>query len=235
MIRADGEALAAAAELGLDAKTPSCPDWTVGTLLGHITLVHHFVGETLRLGGANPFESRLEVPQPARDDAAIAEFRAGLDRLLDAFSATADDAPAWNWSARPQVAAFWKRRMTHETAVHRWDTQRAHGRDEPIDGVLAVDGVDEVLDTVVPANLPADANLGGTLHLHATDPDGEWLVSVAGGTIDVRREHAKGDAAVRGTASDLMLFLWGRLGADALDIHGDPSVVARWRTVGITG
>ena len=33
--RADGDRLAAVAELGLDAAVPSCPGWTVEDLVGH--------------------------------------------------------------------------------------------------------------------------------------------------------------------------------------------------------
>ncbi|HEV7888142.1 MAG TPA: hypothetical protein VGO92_11335, partial [Acidimicrobiales bacterium] len=68
-------------------------------------------------------------------------------------------------------------------------------------------------------------------HLHATDVPGEWLVSFEGGVVDVQRGHAKGDAALRGTASDLFLFLWGRAGPDALEVFGDPAVVEAWRQV----
>ncbi len=45
----------------------------------------------------------------------------------------------------------------------------------------------------------------------------------------VTREHAKGDVAARGTASDLLLFLYGRADADRLDVFGDAALLARWR------
>jgi predicted lipid carrier protein YhbT len=45
----------------------------------------------------------------------------------------------------------------------------------------------------------------------------------------VTREHAKGDVAARGTASDLLLFLYGRIDADGLDVFGDAALLARWR------
>jgi hypothetical protein len=44
----------------------------------------------------------------------------------------------------------------------------------------------------------------------------------------VTREHAKGDVAVRGTASDLLLFLWGRLPGERLEVLGDASLVGRY-------
>ena len=47
-------------------------------------------------------------------------------------------------------------------------------------------------------------------------------------------EHAKGDVAARGTASDLLLFLWGRVPADTLEVFGDADLLARFRQA-ITG
>ena len=43
------------------------------------------------------------------------------------------------------------------------------------------------------------------------------------------REHAKGDVAARGTASDLLLFLWGRVPATALEVFGDAELLDRFQ------
>jgi hypothetical protein len=45
----------------------------------------------------------------------------------------------------------------------------------------------------------------------------------------VTREHAKGDVAARGSASDLLRFLWGRAAADQLEVFGDGEALARFR------
>jgi hypothetical protein len=67
------------------------------------------------------------------------------------------------------------------------------------------------------------------VHLHCTDTEGEWLIVRAGDDLVVTREHAKGDVAARGTASDLMLYLWGRVGADPLEVFGDAAALTRFR------
>ena len=67
-----------------------------------------------------------------------------------------------------------------------------------------------------------------TVHLHCTDAEGEWLVANRDGEVTVTQEHAKGDVAARGTASDLLLFLWGRVPADALEVFGDADLLARF-------
>ncbi len=45
----------------------------------------------------------------------------------------------------------------------------------------------------------------------------------------VTREHAKGDVAARGPASDLLLLLYGRLDLDAVEVLGDAAVLETWR------
>ena len=66
---------------------------------------------------------------------------------------------------------------------------------------------------------------GETVHLHCTDTP---RTRVASGSSRSRptarrstREHAKGDVAARGTASDLLLFLWGRVDPTQLEVFGD--------------
>ena len=89
--------------------------------------------------------------------------------------------------------------MAHELAVHRYDAELAHGTPGPFDPDMAVDGIDEFYDVLVPFSarrwerpLPA-----GSLHLHRTDGPGEWLVRAVDGAVVATHEHAKGDVAVR--------------------------------------
>jgi predicted lipid carrier protein YhbT len=72
-----------------------------------------------------------------------------------------------------------------------------------------------------------------SLHLHATDAPGEWVVTVGGGAVDVREEHGKADVALRGTAPDLYLLLWHRVSPEAVAVLGDGAALERFlaRTV----
>ncbi len=47
--------------------------------------------------------------------------------------------------------------------------------------------------------------------------------------IHLTREHAKGDVAVRGPASDVLLVLMGRKTMDAADVLGDAPLFERFR------
>jgi hypothetical protein len=57
---------------------------------------------------------------------------------------------------------------------------------------------------------------------------GEWTVTEGGDGFTVVREHAKGDCAIRGTASDIILALWRRVPLSELDVVGDRDVAERF-------
>ena len=121
--------------------------------------------------------------------------------------------------------------MANETAIHRWDGERAAGEPPPIEPDLARDGMAEMLEVFVPLmrRRPAVEATGETYHFHCTDGDGEWIVRFGADGVDVQAEHAKGDVAVRGPASDLFLWLWNRLPDDRVEALGDAALLGRWR------
>jgi uncharacterized protein (TIGR03083 family) len=149
--------------------------------------------------------------------------------LADALATAGPDLALWSWTP-DATSGFWARRQAHETAIHRYDAQLATGRTEPIEHALAVDGIDEFF-ALIPFWPWADRvrGAGETLHFHCTDGDGEWLARLGSEGLVVTREHAKGDVAARGSASDLLLFLYGRVPPDALEVFGDASLLTRWR------
>ena len=188
-----------------------------------------------------PNARRLGRPDDAPTGAALVPyFRDGARELLDTLAAA--DPAASVWTFRPdRTAAFWYRRPAHETAVHRVDAQSAAGTPSPIDAELAVRRHRRVPHRVRARAWPdglADLG-GGTIHFHCTDVEGEWLIAPTGDDVVVTAEHAKGDVAARGTASDLLLFLWGRVPANRLEVFGDAALLDRFATgsgrQGVTG
>jgi hypothetical protein len=119
--------------------------------------------------------------------------------------------------------------MAQEVALHRYDAQLAAGSPAPLDTALAIDGVAVFRSLMVGRDREGD--LGGSLHLHATDGDCEWVIRSEGGLLVPAPGHEKADVAVRGAASDLDLFLWNRLPVSALDVVGDAAVAERWGEV----
>jgi hypothetical protein len=142
----------------------------------------------------------------------------------------------WTYYPPDQTAAFVARRTCHEIAVHRVDLQRVRGEAEPIAPEVAVDGIDEILEVLVPTRRDLEERLSGasgrTLHLHGTDTDGaEWLLTLAPDGLGVRREHAKGDLALRGATGDLELLLFQRPPWGEVQRFGDDTVLDEFHRV----
>jgi uncharacterized protein (TIGR03083 family) len=224
-LQSDAADLAVAARAaGLGAPVPACPGWDVEKLVRHTGRVFTSCAAVVRERGPVDFESMPTMP---KGDGTIEAFEERAAALADALAGLPEDVPVWNWfGIEPPIPGFYHRRMAQEVAIHRWDAQAAAGTTAPIDTALAVDGLDEFLTMFLSQQ---DVDLGGSLHFHATDADAEWLLRPgADGKVVATKEHAKADAAVRGTASDLDLFLVNRVPASALDVVGDAAIAERW-------
>ena len=229
-IPGDARALAAAARAsGSDAPVPSCSEWTMSKLVKHTGTIHRWViGVIDQQGPISPAELDLGIPESEADYPEWLET--GASALVSALAAQDPEGDLWAWGADQHVR-FWSRRMAHETAVHRWDGETALGAPTPIERALAVDGIDERFENLpssisrTPAGVEALVGDGESIHLHATDTDGEWLIRFTPDGLVVTREHSKGDVAVRGTASDLLLLTLGREPASPLEIFGDEAML----------
>ena len=224
-LRRDGDALADAAAGNVEASVPGCPGWTVQDLVVHTGEVHRFWKQIAerRLQDARAVDRASN--EPGHDDL-LDWFRDGVARLADILEHADGSIPVWSWSAQKNIA-FIQRRMPQETAVHRWDAESATGSEQPIEPELARDGIDEFLDIFLPAEKSSFDGHGETIHLHQTDGGGEWVLELGPEGVDVERGHRKGDAAVRGTGSDLLLMLWRRIPPSSLEVIGDEAPVER--------
>lgn len=241
-LREDANAFRAVAmEADLSAPVPTCPEWTVIDLVHHLGGVYRWVCAHANRGVTSKPEPELRqelmlsnFPGPETTVSWWEEQASAVVKVLDALD---PQLPAWNWAPRAKLAGFWHRRMAHETAVHRWDLQMAQGMAEPIDARLAADGVSEVLDSWLPAGRrrgPKDRF--GVVQLIGTDVDHEWFLRLRGeGVALLDRATILDDtdpreqAVAAGTASDLNLALWGRIGFDVLDVSGDESLLSAVR------
>ncbi len=223
----DGLAMADAAEAaGPAAPITGCPGWDTAELIWHLTQVHYFWG-TIVDGRLLDPDQVPPLERPGEFDALLERLRSGVRWIAGVLTAADPAAPVWTW-ARQQDVAFVIRHQAQETAVHRWDAERAAGRPFAIDPAIAADAIDEFFEHTGVARRDTAEAVGGAVHLHATDADGEWTISEdAAGTLAVQRGHRRGDAAVRGTASDLLLLLYRRTGREALEAHGDMQVLER--------
>jgi uncharacterized protein (TIGR03083 family) len=217
----DGARIAALASSHAGAPIPTCPDWTMTQLAEHVAWVLAWLSDAAAQG-VSPDVTAMQIP-PSLDDgvrAAIAKVE-GLDPAV----------PAWTW-ANPNggdTLQWYFRRLAQEILVHRLDAELGAGDVTAVDPVLAADGVDEFCEVFVPVSSGvADAN-GETLHLHATDAECEWLLTMRPEGVEATPGHAKGDAAIRAAAVDLLLLSWGRDPLGEIEVFGDEEVVRRYR------
>lgn len=222
IITAEADALAAAAE-GADGTAPvPGTDWTLDDLLDHVgRLMWLFAGRTRKALGGDFYGTE----RPEGVDR-VTWFRDGAAMLSGQLAEAPDDLAIKTWAGMSSPA-WLRRRVAHELTVHRWDAEAAGGHPTPIGATVAADGIDEFLDEFTP--LAEVGEVAGTIHLHATDGDGEWFVDPTGGTVAWRHAHEKGDVAVRGATGDLLLVLWSRLPTSTVEVLGDESVLDRWR------
>lgn len=231
VLPAEATALAGAARsVGPDATVPAVPEWTMAKLVKHVGTTHRWAAANVAATGARVTPRDLDLALP-EDVATLPDWlETGAAELATVLAAADPDAPAWTWGDDHR-AGFWARRMVHETAVHRWDAESATGVQVPFRPDLAVDGIDERLEILVPSmefNAAGPAALSGageSIHLHATDVAGEWLLRFGPDGFEWSHEHAKGDLAVRGPASDLLLVLVGRRDLQGLEVFGDVGVL----------
>lgn len=227
VLEREGALLSAAARHDPAAEVPTCPGWRVDDLLRHVSVTHRWCERIVR----ERMTARAELETPPSHDS-LSWYEAGLSQLVRTLRDTDPSTPVWTFSPADRTARFWARRQAHETQVHRVDAELATGKVTPIDPAVAIDGIAESLEVMAPRMARAGLAAGGTVHLHATDVEGEWLIRFLDRAIEVEEGHAKGDAAVRGPAADLYLWLWGRDDGAGLEVFGDPA--AADRLVGLT-
>jgi uncharacterized protein (TIGR03083 family) len=218
----------AKAVAGADPETvvPTCPDWPLRVLVGHIGQAHRWAAGIVASGPA-------PVPDPF--DAEPGEWsswlREGADQLADAVLA-AGDRPVWTYLGE-RKAAFWLRRMTHDTCVHYADAALATGTPFTVAPDLAADAISEWLavlaDPAARTIRPAFAELRGsgqTLSFR-TDTEG-WLVTRTPDGVEWTRGTGVADATLTGPVADLLLVLTRRRPPDLVTVAGDRALLDHW-------
>ncbi|MBP2477900.1 uncharacterized protein (TIGR03083 family) [Crossiella equi] len=192
----------AVADLDPDSTVPTCPEWTVRTLVGHLGQAHRWAAETVRGSPSPPPDPRVAEAVPPTEWAGW--LAAGAAGLVAAVRAADGVVPTF---VGPLPALFWLRRMVHDTAVHHADAVLTAGREFRVPAELAADTITEGLELIsspVTATVaPALAELGGTgqtLGFRPTDGERGW---VARRTPDGVRWAREGGATWLGGAAAL--------------------------------
>lgn len=227
----------------LAQRVPSCPDWDLRTLAEHLGQAHRFAASNVERRVTGPGDIADREAAPA-DPAALPEWLTeGAERLVAAVRDAGPDLPVWNFTGFDQRAAFWLRRMVHETAVHRADVALTVAAPYRLEADIAADAISEWLLLVTspgaaarrPDLAAAIRGSGQTLHLHATDEPslgeaGEWVIERGPEAVTWTHGHRKADAAARGLASDLLLMVMRRIPPhdDRIELLGDAGLFEHW-------
>jgi uncharacterized protein (TIGR03083 family) len=230
----DARSLLAAAQTDWGRPVPHCPEWDAADLVRHMGSIFIWMAAIVT--------SRQRISRPALDPAPAdpAElprwYLASLDRTLDVLGSADPSSETWTFSSTgDRRVAWWTRRLAVEVAIHRWDAQHAVAADggpspDPLDGDVAAAGIEEFMIEFLPGMLAQETieGLGGTLHLHSTDGPAEWWIDLdtAGPAVS---GHIKADTAIRGTRSDLLLWLTNRSSPDSLQVVGRKELLDSWK------
>ena len=220
-VRADAAVVRAAAQLAPDAAVPDLDGWTALTVLEHLGDVYMHKVEVLRLG-----HPPGRWPPPGPDPEPFAWFDSALAQLLDELGSRAPGEPAWTFASFDQSVGFWHRRMAHESAIHRQDSEGAVGARTPIDDVLAVDGIDEILGlfAAVPTSDTEVTPRRGTVDVQAGGAS--WRLDVRPRRLTVTAGPVeRADVTLAGLPDAVLWWLWR--GVDlGLEITGDGDLLA---------
>jgi uncharacterized protein (TIGR03083 family) len=209
---------------GLDARVPTCPEWTVRELVAHQGRVHRWAaglvcGEPVDDAARAVWEREgSSHPDP------LSWLRDGAVQLAGAIDDAPEDLQAVVFlEDAPAPRAFWARRQCHETTIHAVDALAASlGRPPRADEVwiesdLASDGIDELLGgflTQRRSRLRCEEE--SLLVVAPDDTDDVWEVFLGPRPAVTTRRTAMTaadddpDWELTGSAVELYLRLWNR-------------------------
>lgn len=225
LIRTSSDTMIEIGESSPSVPVPRYQGWSITDLLAHTGKVH-------RRTTAIVSQSLAERPPAAEepDSGVVDWFAAGVSEMIDVLRSADPSTPCWGFGESPTVQ-FWIRRMSLETAVHRWDAESAVGVAEPFDPAIAADGIDEVRTMWLGA-VPVDPSggYGPIVVFDPVDADGTWTLVADEERYRLVAGDMDAPCRVRGPASDIYLAILSRLHG-RLEERGEIDALARWRTV----
>jgi uncharacterized protein (TIGR03083 family) len=222
---------------------PHCPDWDAAGLVRHMGGIFPWMAAIVATGERVNRRS-LEPGPPENTDGLPAWYLAGLSRAIEVLGSADPESPVWTFSSLgDQRAGWWCRRLPVEVAVHRWDAEHAVTDEDQggaaaqsIDGDVAAAGIEEFVVEFLPGLLSQEDLEGftGTLHLAATDGPVEWWIDLDDGGKVIESGGERGEAGreadttIRGTRSDLLLWLNNREPLETVEVAGNQKILDRW-------
>ncbi|MEU2167825.1 maleylpyruvate isomerase N-terminal domain-containing protein [Micromonospora chersina] len=227
---------AVAAAPSLDMPVPTHPDRTLFDLVRHVGMGRRKAAAIVAAGPADapPEKSAWETGTgtPREREALLAWWNESVERLTSVLREAGPDRGCWTWwgdSQSPQTSGAWARRQVPEIAVHTYDVQLTVGEPEPLPDEVALDGFDDCQFTLCstdvawphePALVDYHAIEGRSWRLRLSH-DGAWATRLGEPAASENPDPDTADASARATASDLVLFFYGRIPPDSLKLKLD--------------
>ncbi|WP_030489798.1 maleylpyruvate isomerase family mycothiol-dependent enzyme [Micromonospora chokoriensis] len=231
--RATAFRAAVAAAPSLDVRVPTCPEWTLFDLVQHLGEGRLRWAAIVAAGPADAPPARTAPVVPREREALLAWFAASTRELLDALREAGPDRGCWTWwgsSQSPQTTEAVARHQLQQVAVHTYDAQVAVGAPQPLPTEVALDGIDEFVTTCV-ATTAGWPHKPAVVDYHATEGRSWRLWFSADGARAARlptsaaaEDSEAAYVSARGTANELVMFCYGRISMDSLQLDGDRRV-----------
>lgn len=234
----------------LEARVPTCPDWTVADLTRHVGEVYLHKVECMREGSERETEW---PPAGLGDEEPVALLDRAYAELVAELTTRNPGDRGGTWYAPDPTVGFWFRRMAQESVIHRIDAELGVGAAvSPVPDDLAVDGTDELLKVFVAysvsewgdyftetlANSP-----GRTYKVQITAtadmPAVAWWIKTSPGQFAVEgglggklAEEATPDVIISGTPTDVLRWSWNRETpgeSSRVTVEGSPAALAALR------
>ncbi|MFI6263542.1 maleylpyruvate isomerase N-terminal domain-containing protein [Micromonospora sp. NPDC051006] len=227
---------AVAAAPSLDLQVPTHPGRTLFDLVQHVGLGRRKSAAIIAAGPADapPEKSAWEdgTGAPREPEALLAWWTESVGQLTSALREAGPDRGCWTWwgdSQSPQTSGAWARRQVPEIAVHTYDVELTVGAPQPLPEEVALDGFDDCQFTLCSTDV-AWPHEPAIVDYHATEGR-SWRLRLSRDGARAARLGASAtgedpytdtaDASARGTASDLVLFFYGRIPPDSLKLELD--------------
>lgn len=202
---------AAATNADLATPVPSEPGWTLRDLIVHTALFAQQVTRYLATG--TRIQLRPTPPPDIEDPLGILD--ASVATCADTLANTPSHRAVWTFSpTAPDLAWVWHRRAAHELNLRRWDAQSALRILGPTDENVALDGIDEILGTLLGAKYGQENTLAHSGTVLVTGRPRTWLVTLTPGQVPhISDEQPNGtdvDAELTGPATNVLYQLRNR-------------------------
>lgn len=228
----------AVAEGDPDGRVPTCPQWPLRTLVGHVGQELRWAAELVRTGEQLPVPDPWQAG-PGTPDGWDRWLREGAEELIRAIGETGADTGIRTFLG-PRPAAFLLRRMLSDTCVHHYDAALATGTAFAIADDLAADVIGENLELLsapaFAAARPALAELRGRGERIGFRPDTApgsapgWVITRTPEAPRWERGPVEADVVVTGAVADLMLVVARRVPPDddRVTVTGDRALLDHW-------